>query len=152
MPEPTKRKLTIAVNGVSYRVEIGDLSRSPVEVNVDGEAYLVEIGQVELSRPMVVGRTQGQPGLGQPVSPKPPSVPSTSAADLGNAIRSPMPGDIVDIQVQPGDQVEIGQQICHLEAMKMKSAIRAGRAGVIASVEVSEGQPVAHGDVLVTFK
>jgi biotin carboxyl carrier protein len=63
-----------------------------------------------------------------------------------------MPGDILDIQVAPGDQVQVGDQICSLEAMKMKSAIRSARAGTIAAVEVSDGQAVAHGDVLVRFE
>jgi propionyl-CoA carboxylase alpha chain len=63
-----------------------------------------------------------------------------------------MPGDILNIAVKPGDKVVIGQQLCMLEAMKMKSAIRSARDAVIASVEVAEGQAVSHGDVLITFE
>jgi biotin carboxyl carrier protein len=62
-----------------------------------------------------------------------------------------MPGNILGIAVKPGDEVGFRQQLCSLEAMKMKNAIRSPRDGVIASVEVSEGQAVAHGDVLFTF-
>ncbi|MEK6574302.1 MAG: biotin/lipoyl-containing protein [Chloroflexota bacterium] len=56
------------------------------------------------------------------------------------------------MNVKPGDEVTFGQQLCALQAMKMKSAIRSPREGVIASVEVSEGQGVAYGGVLVTFE
>ncbi len=62
-----------------------------------------------------------------------------------------MPGIIHDVAVKPGDKVTPGQQLCTLEAMKMKSAIRTSKEGVIASVEVTNGQKVAHGDVLVRF-
>ena len=63
-----------------------------------------------------------------------------------------MPGNILDIAVKPGDKVAARQQLCSLEAMKMKNAIRSPGEGVIASVEVAEGQSVAHGDVLFTFE
>ncbi len=68
------------------------------------------------------------------------------------AVRAPMPGHIVDIVVKPGDEVSVGQPLCSLEAMKMKNAIRSPRDGLIAGVEVTTGQAVAHGDILVTFE
>jgi biotin carboxyl carrier protein len=62
-----------------------------------------------------------------------------------------MPGNVLDITVKPGDRVRFRQQLCSLEAMKMKNAIRSPRDGVIAIVNVTEGQAVSHGDVLFTF-
>jgi biotin carboxyl carrier protein len=62
-----------------------------------------------------------------------------------------MPGTILDIRVQPGDEVAFQQELCSLEAMKMKNSIRSPRAGRIAEVRVAEGQTVAYGDVLFTF-
>jgi len=63
-----------------------------------------------------------------------------------------MLGHIIDIAVKPGDEVSTGQTLCSLEAMKMKNTIRSARDGVIASVDVTVGQPVTYGDVLVTFE
>ena len=63
-----------------------------------------------------------------------------------------MPGNILDIAVQAGDKVRFGQPLCALEAMKMKSAIRSPRDGVIAEVQVAEGQSVGYGDILFTFE
>jgi biotin carboxyl carrier protein len=48
--------------------------------------------------------------------------------------------------------VSAGQEVCTLEAMKMKNAIRSPREGVVAAVEAQVGQKVAHGAVLVTFE
>jgi len=62
-----------------------------------------------------------------------------------------MPGTIASIAVQPGDQVELGQDLCILDAMKMNNRVRAPCAGTIAQVHVSAGQQVQHGDLLVTF-
>ena len=63
-----------------------------------------------------------------------------------------MPGQIVEVFVKAGDAVEAGQEVCSLEAMKMKNVIRSHRNGVIASVDVTPGQAVAHGDILFTFE
>jgi biotin carboxyl carrier protein len=53
--------------------------------------------------------------------------------------------------VKPGDAISVGQQLCSLEAMKMKSAIRSPREGIIASVEVTDKQRVAFGETLFIF-
>ena len=84
-------------------------------------------------------------------APAAPAAAPAAAAGSGDVV-SPMPGVVLDICVKPGDSVTRGQQVCALEAMKMKSAIRAARDGVVASVEVSEGQRVTHGAVLVRFE
>ena len=63
-----------------------------------------------------------------------------------------MPGDILEVRVQPGDQVNPGDVVCVLEAMKMKNMIRSASGGKVASVEVSPGQAVEYNAVLVTFE
>jgi propionyl-CoA carboxylase alpha chain len=63
-----------------------------------------------------------------------------------------MPGVIVETLAQPGDRVKYGQPLCTLEAMKMKNVLRSPRDGLVATVEVSPGQAVAHGQVLYTFQ
>jgi biotin carboxyl carrier protein len=67
-------------------------------------------------------------------------------------VLAPIPGVIISIQVKQGDEVSLGQELCVLEAMKMKNTIRSPRAGVIASVNVSSGETVKHHDVLVEFE
>jgi len=62
-----------------------------------------------------------------------------------------MPGTIVSVEVQPGDTVEVGQDLCILDAMKMNNRIRASRAGTVNAVHVQAGQQVQYGDLLVTL-
>ncbi len=68
-----------------------------------------------------------------------------------NVVRAPIPGVIISIAVQPGDTVEVGQELCVLEAMKMKNAIRAPRAGTIGKVLAAVGEHVQHHDLLIEF-
>jgi len=78
--------------------------------------------------------------------------PTGPAGPKVSAVKAPMPGNVLGIRVKPGDKVSFKQTLCSLEAMKMKNAIRSPRDGVIATVNVTEGQAVAHGDVLFTFQ
>jgi biotin carboxyl carrier protein len=70
----------------------------------------------------------------------------------GKEVLSPLPGVIVAILVHSGDKVERGQELCTLEAMKMKNAIRSSREGTIESIEVNIGDQVNHGQVLMAFE
>jgi biotin carboxyl carrier protein len=63
-----------------------------------------------------------------------------------------MPGTILSIAVGEGDRLQRGQEICVLEAMKMKNSIKSPREGTIAEVMVSAGATVAYGDPLVRFE
>ena len=147
--------IQVVVNGKSYEVEVGDLTASPVTVTVNGKAYQVEIETTSGTAPQPKIEAVAPPVVTPVpvVAPKPvamPTQPPTNGGS-GNEIRSPMPGVILDIAVKAGDKVVSGQQLCALEAMKMKSAIRSPRDGAIASVEVSDGQRVAFGDVIIRF-
>jgi len=58
---------------------------------------------------------------------------------------------IVAVLVKPGDTVSRGQELCTLEAMKMKNDIRSSREGTIADIAVNVGDQVSHGQVLMTY-
>ena len=142
-------KLNVVIDGKTYAVDVEDINARPVIAVVEGERYEVwpegekETQAAETAAPMI-------------------SVPEVSAApDLsgraaqgatGKEVSAPLPGVIVAILVKPGDSVTRGQELCTLEAMKMKNAIRSSREGVIATVEVNVGDQVGHGQVLMTFK
>jgi biotin carboxyl carrier protein len=145
--------MKVTVNGKPYLVEVGDLAASSVSVTVNGRPYLVDIETTEVQpmpadEPAVASETAAR----QTSAPEKAPIPAGPAGPGVDVVKAPMPGNILDIAVKSGDTVRYRQQLCSLEAMKMKNAIRSPRDGVIASVEVIEGQPVAHGDVLFTFE
>jgi methylmalonyl-CoA carboxyltransferase small subunit len=63
-----------------------------------------------------------------------------------------MQGTIVKVLVEVGDEVEAGQAVCVLEAMKMETNITAPSAGKIAAIKVSQGDSVQSGQVVVEFE
>jgi biotin carboxyl carrier protein len=64
-------------------------------------------------------------------------------------VRAPMPGLVLGIPMEPGAQVERGQTVVVLEAMKMENDLASPIAGTVKEVRVSKGQTVNQGDVLV---
>lgn len=67
-------------------------------------------------------------------------------------VKAPMPGLVLAVRVQPGQQVEAGEGLLVLEAMKMENEIRASHAGTIARVHVTPGQAVTKGALLAEFE
>lgn len=67
------------------------------------------------------------------------------------SVSAPMPGNILDVRVKPGDSVKAGDTLLILEAMKMENEISAPQDGTIASVNVAKGDTVNSGDLLCTM-
>ncbi|HZV60180.1 MAG TPA: biotin/lipoyl-containing protein, partial [Candidatus Eremiobacteraceae bacterium] len=63
-------------------------------------------------------------------------------------ITAPMPGKIVRVLVKEGEQVEVGQGLLVVEAMKMQNEIRSPKNGKVERVHVKEGQTVNSGEIL----
>ena len=135
--------LHLIVDDESYLVEVDDLTASPLTVRVNGKTFSVELaseGSDVSSQPQGASADIAlQPTVG---------LDSSTVKE----VTAPMPGNILDIAVGPGDRVTYKQLLCNLEAMKMKNALRSAREGVIAAVHVREGQTVAYGDLLFTFE
>lgn len=146
------KQVTVIVEGREYVVEVGDLTDRPVRATVNQRTYQVQVPDqsAQRSAPAPVP-VQPRPAasVSAPAQPTPASAVESTG---GAAITAPLPGDIIEVRVKPGDSVEPGDVVCVLEAMKMKNMIRSSRAGKIASVEVNAGQEVDHGAILVTFE
>lgn len=80
------------------------------------------------------------------------SLVGTGAAAVGPPVlKSPMPGLVVRVLVEPGQAVSAGEGIVVLEAMKMENELKAAAGGVVDQVLVAPGQAVEKGAVLITF-
>src|SRR4051812_40525346 len=69
----------------------------------------------------------------------------------GDTLVSPLQGNMWKVLVEQGQQVEEGQLLCIIEAMKMENEITAHKAGTIAELPISEGAPVSAGDTLAVI-
>src|SRR5207244_4025796 len=65
-----------------------------------------------------------------------------------DAVVSPMQGTVLAVEVAEGDEVDAGQVICIIEAMKMENEVHAHRSGTIGELSVATGQPVKTGQVI----
>jgi acetyl-CoA/propionyl-CoA carboxylase biotin carboxyl carrier protein len=65
-----------------------------------------------------------------------------------DAVVTPMQGTVLAVEVAEGDEVEAGQVICIVEAMKMENEIAAHRAGVVTELSIEPGQAVGRGQVI----
>lgn len=118
-------------------------------VTVNGVAYDVVVE--ELSADAVAAPAEPA----RPAAPKPAAPAQKPAAPAGNAganaVKAPMPGNILKVNVKVGDSFKKGDVLCVLEAMKMENEIMAPQDGTVASVAVSAGTTVASDAVLLTF-
>lgn len=131
-------KVSVKIDGQTYEVEIQDINKRPIVAVVDGEKFEIH-PETELS---------ASPTF-EPAPVKPTE--SANQTTSGKALLAPLPGTVTEIFVLPGAQVEPGQPVCVIEAMKMKNVIHADRTGTVAIVPVSHGQSVKHKQVLVEF-
>ena len=122
-------------------------------VNVNGTDYeitLEEVTGAEASKPSA---PVAQPApAAAPAPAEAPAAPAPTAAPAGGEqILSPMPGNILNVNVKVGDAVKKGQVLLILEAMKMENEIMAPKDGTITSVNVQNGSTVESGALLVTI-
>jgi geranyl-CoA carboxylase alpha subunit len=81
--------------------------------------------------------------------------PRRSAAEVAaqaDEVRAAINGRVLEVAVAAGAEVQAGQRLCTLEAMKMEHELRAPRSGRVAAVEVEAGQQVAPGQVLMRYE
>ncbi|HUY22231.1 MAG TPA: acetyl-CoA carboxylase biotin carboxylase subunit [Acidimicrobiales bacterium] len=112
-----------------------------VTAEVDGRRY-----EVRLWVPDVAATGSARGGAR-------PQKPRAAVAGSGSGtVAVPMQGTIVKVLVAEGDEVEIGQTVCVLEAMKMENAISAEKAGTVKEVKVAAGDSVGPGDVIAVIE
>jgi propionyl-CoA carboxylase alpha chain len=79
-------------------------------------------------------------------------MPEKPPADTSKMLLSPMPGMIVAVAVEVGEEVKAGQTLCILEAMKMENVLKAERDALVASITVAAKDTVSADQVLMTFE
>lgn len=141
---------TITVNGRPFKVEVADDG----SVLVDGIAYEAVLeGETatvggELHTVQVSGLTLA---VASAPSARAPVVPPVAEAGAG-AVLAIMPGKIIHVLVEPGQQIEEGAPVCVLEAMKMENELRAPKAGRVRAVHIRSGDDVQKDQTLIEIE
>ncbi len=79
-------------------------------------------------------------------------MPEKVAPDTSKMLLCPMPGLVVKLDVAVGDEVQEGQALCTIEAMKMENILRAEKKGVVAKINAEAGDSLAVDDVIIEFE
>ena len=119
-------------------------------ITVNGVTYVVDVEEVSASSTAAPAAPAAP--VAAPAAPKAaPAAPKAAGKAGSVAVKAPMPGNIMKVNVKVGDAVKKGDVLCILEAMKMENEIFAPADGTVASVEVAQGATVATDAVLVTL-
>ena len=145
-------KIKVEIQEKIYEVTIADIHARPVIAEVDGVKYQVWPEEGVQAVLPVATEAPVAAATPAPAAPAPEAAPRAKAAAGAKTLNAPLPGTIVAIAVREGESVAEGQDLLTLEAMKMKNAIRADRAGVVARIHVSEGDLVQHGEALISWQ
>lgn len=134
------RRLRVTIEGRSYDVTVEDLS------STDNVLYPAPSSMPAAATP----HEQAPPPAPMPA---PAPAAATSGAEAGEgAVVSSMSGVLNDLLVDVGQQVQQGDTVAHIEAMKMKTPLVANRSGTVASIEISVGEAVLAGQTVLTLK
>lgn len=136
------------INGNKYEVAIGDIVDNTATLTVNGEEFKVELekqAEPEKKKPVV------RPAVAAAESSS-PAAEGGAVVNKANALKSPLPGVITDILVEVGQDVEAGQNVIVLEAMKMANNLQAEKTGKVTAVCVQIGQSVMEDEALVVIE
>ena len=124
------RIFRVVVNGQAYQVEVEEISESAL---AHGSSVVDEVwGREEGNREVRAALTQTAPPGGEQVV-------------------APLPGVVLEVKVVEGEQVEAGQVLLVLEAMKMENEVVAPCPGKVAGIRVEAGMVVNVGDLLMVL-
>ena len=135
------------IDGNKYDVAINEVGETTAKVTVNGTEYTVEWEKPVEEKPVVKVQPAAKPAAAPAAAPTPAAAPVS-----GNAIKTPLPGVIIDVKVNVGDAVKKGDTVVVLEAMKMENNINADRDGKVTAIQVAKGDTVADGAVLVVLE
>ncbi|MCI0390116.1 MAG: biotin/lipoyl-binding protein [Acidobacteria bacterium] len=128
--EPEPGLFTIIINDRVYRCALEKFPSGAIEVIVNGKRIPVAARDKKHLR--------GQAG---------------ASADASGQVKlsSPMPGKVVRVMLNAGDEVAAHQGVLVVEAMKMQNEVQSPKAGKVAEIKVAEGQTVNAGEVLAVI-
>ena len=135
------------INGNKYEGVVGDITDNIATLTVNGEEYTVEMEkqpEPEKKKPVVKAAT----AAAADDAPK----ADKGSVNKANAVKAPLPGVITDIQVSVGDEVNVGDTVIVLEAMKMANNLQAEKAGKVTAICVKVGESVMEDDALVVIE
>ena len=136
------KEFKFIIDGHKYTTAVNEIGQNLAEVTVNGTTFKVEIEKEEKS---VAAPRRTVQQAAQVVN---------AAQQSGGvqAVKSPLPGSIVKVNVKVGDKVSVGDELLTMESMKMENSIKSEFAGTVKAVLVEPGKNVMQDDKLVEIE
>ena len=168
LEHPDFIKVEHSTNWVEQKLDLSGVSAQPaqpapteegeparvqrdVDVEVDGKRFQVKLWVPDVG-PILAGGASAGAAARAPRAPRAGGGHGHGGAGGSGQVTVPMQGTIVKVLVQVGDEVEVGQAVTVLEAMKMENNITAEASGTVKEVKVKPGDAVGAGDVVVVIE
>jgi glutaconyl-CoA/methylmalonyl-CoA decarboxylase subunit gamma len=136
------RSFKFNIKGQEYDVEIKKIDNKMAEVEVNGTTYQVEVRQE--------AKQSKTPILVRPEPAIPKSAHKFRKNISGkNEVKSPLPGNIMNVFVKENDEVKKGDKLLMYEAMKMENIIYSEKDGIIVKIRVKPGDNILEGEILM---
>jgi biotin carboxyl carrier protein len=141
------KKFKFTIRGNQYDVEIKEIEDNIAKMEVNGTLYEVEIHkEIKTTKtPTLVRSAVPPPRLSEQ------KIKKTISSGT-SAVKAPLPGNVLQIFVKPGDEVKRGDKLLMYEAMKMENMVLAEKDGKILNIKVHVGDAIMQGDVLVEME
>lgn len=144
-------EMAVPVEELDFKY-IREVEYMKFRVTLNGKTYEVE---AEKGAPMpetvyTAPAAAPAPAAEAPAAAAPAPAPAPAAVS-GTVVSSPLPGNVLAIEVNPGEAVKAGQVLVLIEAMKMENEIVAPCDGVVKQILVNKGAVVATGDKLLVI-
>ena len=145
---------TVTIGGKTLRVEGDWTPGDPLaKMMVDGTPLVMKIGKISGGFRV---RYRGADLKVHVLSPRQAELaalmPEKVAPDTSKLLLCPMPGLIVKVDVAVGDEVQEGQALCTVEAMKMENILRAEKKGTVSKINASAGDSLAVDEIIMEFE
>lgn len=145
--KPLMKEYKYKIDGKEYAVKIDKIEGDQAQLEVNGTPYSVEIIQEKKKETPKVAKSAPAATPAATAAPAPAAAPASTGK--GKAVKAPLPGVIISVDVQVGQQVKRGQQVAVLEAMKMENGINAECDGTITEIKVKAGDSILEGTDIV---
>ncbi len=150
----TKGATILFADGSSHRVE-GDWTpgQTLAKMTVDGDLLVLKVGKISGGFRI---RSRGADLKVHVRNPRQAELaelmPEKVAPDTSKLLLCPMPGLVVKLNVEEGQEVHEGQALCTIEAMKMENILRAEKKGVVSKINAAAGDSLAVDEVIMEFE
>ena len=140
------KEFKYTIDGKEYKVAIAEIDENNVaDITVNGESYKVQLEKEEVAEKKKVV-------LGQPTEAAADDAAPAANVNTANAVKAPLPGTIIEICVEVGQEVKAVDTLVVLEAMKMSNNIEAEKDGKVTAICVKPGQAVLEEEALVVVE